>query len=516
MTLGTTRFALVGVLVLASHVSAAVVLPRVLSSHMVLQRNAAVPIWRTASPGEAVTVTFRNQHKATTADAGGKWMVKLDSMQTPEASSLVVKGSNTVTFTDVLVGEVWVGSGQSNLDTHVPDYVQNDALLAKAASQSYLKLRIYHSEIGSGWQQTTPEALRQFSAQLFYFGMVLQKELDCPVGVMEGAVRGSPAANWIPDEVVKSDAEIQAAIADWEKYHPRAANLKQHEDWAKAIAALPPGTPADKRPQEPWLAPLAGSTNGPRGDFYAKHIRPMQPLAIRGVLWDQGAGGTNIQGVDQDVAMRALIKCWRKDWGQGNFPFIFVQKPSGGGCAFDPANTLNKGADAWIALPPNAPQSYWDGAGRWQQVRLMEFTNTYMTISTDLATGVHPPNKAGYATRDAQVALGAVYGQKVEYYGPLYKSVKVEGNKLRLTFTHVGEGLVVPQGQKLQGFTIAGEDKRFYWADAVIDGNTVVLSSLSVPKPVAARYAWAWDIRWANLFNKAGLPAIMFRTDAWW
>jgi sialate O-acetylesterase len=148
-------------------------------------------------------------------------------------------------------------------------------------------------------------------------------------------------------------------------------------------------------------------------------------------------------------------------------------------------------------------------------VSLMNNPATFMTGATDLATGVHPANKSGYGTRDSLVALGAVYKKKVEYYGPLYQASKVDGDKLRLSFTHTGKGLTVPAGQKLQGFSIAGEDKKFYWADAAIDGDTVVLSSASVPKPVAARYAWNWDIRWANLFNKDGLPAIMFRTDAW-
>jgi sialate O-acetylesterase len=378
-------------------------------------------------------------------------------------------------------------------------------------------LRLYHSEVGAGWQQATPETLRQFSAQLFYFGMLLQKELDVPVGLMEGAVRGSPTANWISADVVESNPGIRAAIANWEKYHPYAEAEKRYRQtlaqWEKTVASLPAGA---RKPDKPWGAPPAGYTRGPRGDFYDKHIRPMIPFAIRGVLWDQGEGGTNIYGVGPDVAMRALIRSWRADWGQGDFAFLYVQKPSGGGCALNPDDPVNRGADAFAPLPSKPPQSRWDAEPLLSYIRIAENPNVFMVPTSDLVPGVHPPNKSGYATRDCRVALGAVYGKKdVEYSGPVYHSSKVEGNSMRISFTHIGRGLAVPRGQPLQGFEIAGADKRFRWADARIDGPAVVVSSPQVPAPVAVRYAWYWAIPWANLFNRDGLPAITFRTDSW-
>ncbi|MDD5349390.1 MAG: hypothetical protein PHQ12_04185, partial [Chthoniobacteraceae bacterium] len=203
------------------------------------------------------------------------------------------------------------------------------------------------------------------------------------------------------------------------------------------------------------------------------------------------------------------------DWGQGEFPWLYVQKPSGGGCALDPANPVNAGALPFVPLPKDPPASDYFSGLRHEGYAVMKNPNTFLVINSDLAPGVHPPTKSGYGTRDLQVALGAVYGKPVEYYGPMFQSVKAEGNKLRVSFTHVGKGLTVPAGQKLQGFCVAGEDKKFRWADAQIDGRTVVVSCAEVPHPVMVRYALTWPLAWANLFNAEGLPALGFHSDAW-
>ena len=498
---------------------ATVALPRVLSNHLVLQRNLADPIWGTAAPGEPVTVSFQGQRKTTVAGAKGTWMVRLDPLPaSDQPSSLTVSGSNTLTLVDVLVGEVWVGSGQSNMDTDVPDYTQDDAPLREAASVDHPQVRLLRSDYGEGWQNTTPESVKRFSAQLFYFGVVLQKALNVPVGLMEGAVRGSPSREWLPQEAYDHDPTIKAAMEDFDKYHytpqHQAAEQKLVE-WQKQVAALPPGTPKDQQPARPWEPSPAGAPDGKTGALYEAHIKPFLPYGIRGVLWDQGEGGA-INGVDQHVVMASLIRSWRKAWLEGDFAFLYVQKPSGGGPALDPANPVNKGADTLTEQPADPPQRYWDGAARYDYVRIMqENPKTFMVAATDLDTGTHPKNKSGYAQADARVALGAVYGRPVEFSGPLYQSCEAVGNKLRLTFTHVGKGLTFAGGRP-QGFCVAGEDKKFYWAEAVIDGQTLLLSSQHVAKPVAARYAWAWDVRWANFFNRDGLPAPMFRTDDWW
>jgi len=212
--------------------------------------------------------------------------------------------------------------------------------------------------------------------------------------------------------------------------------------------------------------------------------------------------------------MGALIKSWRKAWGL-EFPFIHVQKPSGGGCAWDPQDPITDKAEPFAPLPEKVEGVRWQFSGTEEHIRLNQYSNVFMSIADDLGSGVHPTNKSGYGARACRVALGAVYGRKLEYYGPVYLADKIEGSKVRISFSHVGQGLAFKHGDKLQGFAIAGDDKVFYWAEAVIDGDTVVLSCDKVSKPVAVRYAWNFPHAWANLFNKDGLPAMPFRTDEW-
>ena len=212
--------------------------------------------------------------------------------------------------------------------------------------------------------------------------------------------------------------------------------------------------------------------------------------------------------------MGALIQGWRAEWGQGSFPFLYIEKPSGGGCAFDPSDPVTRQAEKCVPLPAT-PAAAGDGRYRETHIRIMQYPDTAMVTSSDLGSGVHPVNKSGYGERAAQVALGTAYGRNVEPCGPAYASVKIDGGKARAQFTHVGRGLVFRNAEKLQGFAVAGEDKVFYWADAVIDGPTVVVSCDKVAHPVAIRYGWGNVHPWANLFNQDGLPALTFRTDSW-
>jgi sialate O-acetylesterase len=231
------------------------------------------------------------------------------------------------------------------------------------------------------------------------------------------------------------------------------------------------------------------------------------------VLWDQGEDGTGLPLVDQYTLMGALIRGWRKDWAQGDFPFIYIQKSNGGGCAWDTKNPVTRNAKPFEPLPAYVDKV--SGSNVENHIRIMRYPNTAMAISSDLEPGNHPTNKSGYGHRASDVALGMVYGRKIEYYGPTYDSHVVEGNKLRIRFNHVGQGLAIRHGDKLQGFAVAGADKVFHWADASIDGETVVVSNEKVSQPVAVRYAWSGRRAWANLFNKDGLPALSFRTDQW-
>lgn len=504
-------------LLAASDTFANVDLPPVLDDHMVLQRGLPVPVWGTAEPGEAVSVSFRDQTKRTTADTAGKWMVKLDPLQPGEPGELTVTGKNTITLKDVVVGEVWVGSGQSNIDSPIQMYEKDDPVLKEAASQIHPNVRVFRNGKNNfKWGQWDPKRTRSFSAQLFYFGLKLQQELGVPVGLIQAAVAGSSSGPWIDAESFRSDPVIQQAAALSNAKEPLETRLKAYEaalkEWTeKTAAAKAAGTPESQWPKAPSKPRPYGQQT--TGAHYDQFVRPVIPFAIRGVLWDQGEGGS-IGGIDQVSLMSGLIRAWRKNWGQGDFPWLYVKKPSGGGCALDPDNPVNRGANSFAPLPKMPPSTDYFATKHRESHRMVENPNTFLVTTTDLVGGLHPVNKSGYGTRDSLVALGAVYGKPVEYYGPVYESAKAEGSTLRITFTHTGKGLTTPAGQPLQGFLIAGEDKKFHWADARIDGKTVVLSSPQVPRPAAARYAWTWPLAWANLFNADGLPAFAFRTES--
>ncbi len=492
-------------------------LPPVFSDHMVLQRDVPAPVWGTAAPEEEVTVSIAGQTKSTKADAKGLWRVKLDPLKVGPALTLTVKGKNTLTLKDVLVGEVWVGSGQSNMQGTVGGYSKADEGLQKIlAGGPYPKIRHINGRSGV-WQEATLQTMPSFGAILLAFGLRLQQELDVPVGLMLGAVGGTPSGYWLTEEMFNADAPSQALVAKVAAaYQPEVAQKKHEADlaaWEKATATAK----AEKKalPRKPAPPAKPGETTGAKiGHLYEANIRGFVGYAIRGVLWDQGESGTAISGVDQYTLMGALIRGWRKDWGQGEFPFLYVQKPSGGGPAWDPEHAVTKQANKFTPLPVQVPGAN-DGSYRETHIRIQNYPATAMVTATDLGSGVHPTNKSGYAERAARVALAVAYGKKVEYYGPVYASHAIEGGKVRVRFTHVGQGLAFKHGDKVQGFVIAGEDKKFHWATATIDGDAVVVSSDQVAKPVAVRYAWASQHPWANLFNKDGLPAQTFRTDDW-
>jgi len=487
-------------------------LPPVLSSHMVLQRDCPVPIWGTATPGEQVTVTFRGQEKTVTAGKDGKWLVKLDALKAGGPDDLTIAGMKTVKLTDVLVGEVWVGSGQSNMAGTVNGYATNDKVLAQLAAGTYPKIRLMGSG-RPGWLEANPKNNINFSALLFPFGVRLHEELDVPVGLIVGAVGGTPSGYWLSEPMYTSDAACQEVVKKFASTYDFVAAEKKFAldlvTWEKQVAAAKAEN--KKPPQRPAPPLKAGECKGKIGYLYEAHIAPFQPFAIRGVVWDQGESGTAINGVDQYTLMGALIRGWRLAWGLGDFPFIFIQKPSGGGIAWDAADPVTAQGEKFSPLPAAVPSN---GQYRENHIRIMNYPNTAMAISSDLGPGVHPINKSGYGTRASRVALGMVYGKKVEYYGPVYESHKTEGSKIRVNFKHVGQGLASKHGDKLQGFAVAGADKKYAWADAVIDGDAVVVSSPVVAAPVNVRYAWSATHPWANLFNRDGLPAIPFRTDS--
>ncbi len=492
-------------------------LPPFFSDHLVLQRESAAPIWGTAGPGEEVCVRFRGIEKKTTAGADGKWRVTFDGLEAGGPDELTVVGTNTLKLADVLVGEVWVGSGQSNMQMPVSSYVDNDPVLRKLRDGGpYPRIRL--ATANSSWQLASPSAIDKFSALLFSFGQSLSEELDLPVGLIVGAVGGSPSGGWISAEAFADDAACQKLVAAYAANYD--AELKNFETktlpaWKRIAEKLKaegkPGPRAILRPSKPGTI-----HDKPPGYLHRVHILPIVGYGIRGVLWDQGESGTALGGVDQYTLMGALIRSWRQDWGQGDFPFIYIQKPSGGGCAWNNDDPVTSQGQPLTKLPSEVPsEASAQGGYVENHLRISSYPNVGMAISSDLGSGTHPVNKSGYGRRAATVALGMTYGKPIEYYGPIYASHRVEGNKVRVKFTHTDGGLAARHADKLQGFAIAGSDQKFVWADAEIDGDSVVVSSPQIEKPAAVRYAWARNHPWANLFNKRGLPALTFRTDDW-
>ncbi len=380
-------------LLLGSNRAAAdVKLPPVLSSHMVLQRDAAVPIWGTAAPDEKVTVKFRDQEKTATADAKGKWMVKLDALKAGGPDNLTVTGKNTVALEDVLVGEVWVGSGQSNMQGSVSGYSKADPGLAKLAEGTYPKIRL--SKSGGKWTETNAKTIPGFSAILFAFGVGIQKDLDVPVGLMVGAVGGTPSGYWLSEDAYRSDDACKSVVRKFSETYDFEKVKKAHaEALVRWEAAVEQAKKDGKTPPTKPAAPVAaGESGGKIGNLYEAHIRPMLPYGIRGVVWDQGESGTAINGVDQYTLMGALIRGWRKDFGQ-DFAFIYIQKASGGGCAWDYTDPVTDKGEKFVPLPKVVPN---DGTYRETHVRIMTYPNTFMATSSDLGPGVHPTNKSGY------------------------------------------------------------------------------------------------------------------------
>ena len=509
-------------LLVASPAKAALKPALVFGSHMVLQRAVAVPVWGTANAGEKIVVGFAGQRKETVADAKGEWQVKLDPLAvSAEPKTLTITAGTeakpeTVMFEDVLVGEVWVGSGQSNMAQGSSGYVAHDPVLATNVNATYPLLRMAgHAGVAGNWKVSTTNVNSGFSALLFSFGLRLQQELGVPVGLLCGAVGGTPSGYWLSEAAYKADAacqaEVEKAKASFNTAACDAQFATQMSTWSQNVAQAKTDGKPEPKPPRPALKP--GESQAPIGNLYEAHIRAFQPFAIRGVLWDQGEARTGIGNVTQERLMNALVRGWQKEWGQADLPFLVVQKPSGGGCAWDPADPVTRCGGSVAVLPATPPKS---APFREEYVRVGRISGVSLVPTSDLGSGTHPACKSGYGARAARVALGTVYGRHTETAGPTYKSHMVEGNTVRIQFDHVGAGLIAATNgvvTQLQGFAVAGTNGVFTWAKATLDGGSVVLDFKAGDPPVAIRYACAEEIPWANLFNRDGLPAPTFRTD---
>jgi sialate O-acetylesterase len=486
-----------------------VTLPAIFSDHMVLQLDFEAPVWGWAEPAEEITVSIASQTKTVKADSKGKWMVKLERMKAGGAHVLTVKGRNTITVHDVQVGEVWLCSGQSNMAMTVAG--AKDFAKEKAAA-TYPKLRMFREASGAAttpqerpngsWLVCTPDTVGGFSATAYFFGRQVHQSLNVPVGLVHSSVGGTAIEAWTSLEAQKDKPELIPIFGHWNKleaeWDPAKALARYEEEqaaWNLAAAqAKAEGKAAPRPPRKPVDPRL--NNNHPANLFNGK-IAPLIPYSMRGAIWYQGESNASISGGSRyGLQLETLIKDWRSRWGQGDFPFAWVQLPN-----FRKLQSAPVEESGWALV-------------REGMLKTLKLPNTGMAIAIDVgeANDVHPKNKQDVGKRLALWALANVYGQKNAYSGPLPASHKVKGNKIIVVFDHADGGLVV-KGGPLKGFAIAGADGKWFQAQGEISGNQIVLSHPKVVEPVAVRYSWA-DNPDGNLYNVAGLPASPFRTDS--
>jgi sialate O-acetylesterase len=474
------------------------------TNHAVLQRDMPVPVWGKAEPGTKVVVEFAGQEKSDTADSSGHWMAKLDPMPaSSEARTLTVKtesGDGKLVRDDVLVGEVWLCSGQSNMNYGLTNSIGGKEAIA-AAGDKLLRLCPISAQAkdepqesaGGVWNVDSPQSTPTFSAVAYFFGKELRQKLGVPVGLIKSAVGGTVAEAWTPraelegNPVLKPLLDLQQTrIASYPKtleaYKQGEAQLlaRYEQAVAKAKAA---GKPLPRKPQPPEEPTV--SKNRPTG-LYNGSIAPLEPYAMRGVIWYQGESNSS-RGKEYQTLFPTMIGAWRKAWGQGDFPFLFVQ--------ITPHNGMS----------PEVREA--------QRITTETTPNTAMAVTIDVgeAADIHPNQKKPVGERLALAARALAYGEPIEYSGPTYDTMGVAGNRVTLKFKHLGGGLVAKDGA-LRGFAVAGADGKFINAEAAIEGDTVVVSSESVAAPVAVRYGWT-NVPDINLYNQAGLPASPFETD---
>jgi len=515
-------FSLVVVLPVVSTATllADVSLPSLFSNGAVLQREQSIPVWGKADAGEDVTVTLNNKKAEATADASGNWLVNLPALPAGGPFEMKVKGKNEIVVSDIAIGEVWIASGQSNMEFKLgrvgkkpnAHYIQAARVEIKAANDPMLRMFTLKRNlalqplsnmeaVGGPWQAASPENAGRFTAVGYYFAKELRQKLGVPVGIIHTSWGGSPAEAWMSLPGLKTNAVLAHYIEKREHWINNAPQIEREYKevtlvkWKAAVTeAKAAGKSGPRRPR----APTGPQSPHLPGNLYNGMLHPLAPYGIRGAIWYQGESNAS-RGKEYRTLFPAMIRDWRKLWNQGEFPFLFVQLAN-----FQDPQTTPVEKASWPVL-------------REAQMQTLSLRGTGMASAIDLADAenpgdIHPHNKKEVGHRLALNAFALVYNLKVpSYSGPLYSGMTTEGNKVRLNFQHADGGLKA-KGDRLAGFAIAGKDGNFVWADASIDDNTVVVSSETVKEPVAVRYGWAMNPI-GNLYNGEGLPASPFRTD---
>jgi sialate O-acetylesterase len=481
----------------ATALSAAVTPNPLFSDGAVLQRDQTIPVWGTAVDGETVTVEFGGQKLSTTA-TNGKWRVNLTPLQAGGPFTMTITGNNVVTVNDLLVGDVWLCSGQSNMHFQMKSVENAPQEIAAMNSPAVRFFNVKHhfaqepsSDTRGTWKPATPEHAAACSAVACYFGTALHRQHGIPIGLVISAVGGTRIESWMRAETLAATGESAALVKKWSEISPGEfarigaeyssfQHQRDHLHPKAAREAKAQGRPVPSPPVQPKLrchdCPSA---------LHNGMIAPLQPFAIRGAIWYQGESNASQPGPYQKL-LPVMIGDWRSVWGR-DLPFLFVQ------------------------LAPH--RSIHPSFREAQHLTWQNTPHTAMAVTTDVgdANNIHPTRKRPVGGRLALAARALSYGENIVSSGPVFKDITIEKNRAIISFTSEGGGLIAKDGE-LEGFTIAGDDGKFHQASAVIQGNTVITTSEKVPRPAAVRYNWA-IMPEGNLFNRDGLPAAPFRSD---
>jgi sialate O-acetylesterase len=532
----TSWLLLVSALTVFSPAVAMVRLPGLISDNMVLQQGKKVAIWGNADPDEQVTLTFDGQTTTAKANDEGRWKIELGPLRTSGPLEMTITGKNTITLHNVVVGEVWICSGQSNMDMMVQDSMNAEKEISTAYYPMVRQFTVKkvvasgpQEDVQGRWVLASPVTVGKFSAVAYFFGRELIKTLNVPIGLIDSSWGGTPAEAWTSASALNGDPELKPLLDAWQKDVADYSNVLEHfrhelEEWERLAEKaesegkpIPPpqndcGPVGQYSPCSPQL-PGDPRTNAWRATgLYNAMIAPLTTFAIAGVIWYQGESNATFGSTfakwrppesdkifhNRSLQYRrlfpALIRDWRQRWGEGDFPFLFVQLANW--------NQNYAPKNSWAEL-------------RESQATALSLPKTGMAVTIDIGDpeNVHPKNKQEVGRRLALAAEAIAYGRKIVYSGPMYESMSIARGSVLVHFRDSDGGLVARDGP-LKGFEIAGEDREFHHAEARIDGSTIVVQSSEVPRPVAVRYAWA-DNPECSLYDESGLPASPFRTDNW-
>ena len=491
---------------------AAVALPSVFSDHMVLQRDRDLPVWGWADAGESVTVSIGDQTQTTQADGEGKWSVTLKPLAVNrDGLTLTVKGSNEITLRDVLVGEVWICSGQSNMQWPVSQSWNAD--LTRATAKNAQIRFITNDNAGvqkpladfvGAWDVCSPGTVNDFSAVGYFFGKQLQEVLDVPIGLIDNSWGGSACESWIERDRMAANPEMYGPLLKkWEETEAKPEMKDSYDEYEAALLKWQDAEIAAKKAGQP----IPNPPNRPNTQMVQQHrpanlfngrVAPLVPFAIRGVIWYQGETNAGRAYQYRDM-FPLMIRNWRDAWKQGDFSFYWVQL-----------------AD-FQAERPEPGDSAWAELREAQTMTLDALHHTGQAVIIDIGEGsdIHPRNKLEVGKRLARLALAQDYGMDFVHQSPRFESMEVKDGKAIVTLAHRGSGLRTVDKREVLGFAIAGEDHAWHHAQAKIeDDGRITVWSDDVAQPTAVRYAWA-DNPICNLYNNEGLPVTPFRSDDW-